>query len=192
MSGLSRRQFAAEIGRSVGYVQKLVDTGRCILTADGKIDGPASRARIAETQGGRPDVAERFAAQRQPAATPAQAAPDIYVSHTDGSSRAKAKALLMHYENSMLKLEMAMRRGLRFERAAVRREATGLGAMLRAGIERVIDQTAPRLAASANELQRRQILEAEIRRLKFIIKREIPRALRRMRAETAKQPESAA
>lgn len=190
--GLTRRQFAAEIGRSVGYVQKLVDTGRCILTADGKIDGPASRARIAETQGGRPDVAERFAAQRQPAATPAQAAPDIYVSHTDGSSRAKAKALLMHYENSMLKLEMAMRRGLRFERAAVRREATGLGAMLRAGIERVIDQTAPRLAASANELQRRQILEAEIRRLKFIIKREIPRALRRMRAETAKQPESAA
>ena len=47
MSGLSRRQFAAEIGRSVGYVQKLVDTGRCILTADGKIDGPASRARRA-------------------------------------------------------------------------------------------------------------------------------------------------
>jgi hypothetical protein len=48
--GLTRRQFAAEIGRSVGYVQKLVDTGRCILTADGKIDGPSSRARIAETQ----------------------------------------------------------------------------------------------------------------------------------------------
>ena len=192
MSGLTRRQFAAEIGRSVGYVQKLVDTGRCILTSDGKIDGPASRARIAETQGGRPDVAERFAAQRQPAAAPLPPGPDIDVGHTDGSSRAKAKALLMHYENSMLKLEMAMRRGLRFERAAVRREATGLGAMLRAGIERVIDQTAPRLAASANELQRRQILEAEIRRLKFIIKREIPRALRRMRAETAKQPESAA
>lgn len=192
MSGLTRRQFAHEIGRSVGYVQKLVDTGRCILTDDGKIDGPASRARIAETQGGRPDVAERFAAQRQPAAAPLPPGPDIDVGHTDGSSRAKAKALLMHYENSMLKLEMAMRRGLRFERAAVRREATGLGAMLRAGIERVIDQTAPRLAASANELQRRQILEAEIRRLKFIIKREIPRALRRMRAETAKQPESAA
>jgi hypothetical protein len=37
-----------------------------------------------------------------------------------------------------------------------------------------------------------QILEAEIRRLKFIIKREIPRALRRMRAETAKQPEATA
>ena len=38
MSGLSRRQFAAQIGKSVGYVQKLVDTGRCVLTPAGKID----------------------------------------------------------------------------------------------------------------------------------------------------------
>lgn len=193
MSGLSRRQFAAQIGKSVGYVQKLVDTGRCVLTPAGKIDGPASLARIAETQGGRTDVADRWAAQRsQPAAPPAAPAPDIDVGHTDGSSRAKAKALLMHYENSMLKLEMAMRRGLRFERAAVRRESAGLGAMLRAGIERVIDQTAPRLAACANDLQRRQILDKEIARLRHIIKREMPRALRRMRAETAKQPEATA
>ena len=193
MSGLSRRQFAAQIGKSVGYVQKLVDTGRCVLTPDGKIDGQASLARIAETQGGRTDVADRWAAQRsQPAAPPAAPAPDIDVGHTDGNSRAKAKALLMHYENSQIKLEMAMRRGLRIERAAVKREAAGLGAMLRAGIERVIDQTAPRLAAAGNELQRRQIIAAEIRRLKYLIKRELPRALRRMRAETGKQPENSA
>jgi len=193
MSGLSRRQFAAQIGKSVGYVQKLVDTGRCVLTPAGKIDGPASLARIAETQGGRTDVADRWAAQRsQPAAPPAAPAPDIDVGHTDGNSRAKAKALLMHYENSQIKLEMAMRRGLRIERAAVKREAAGLGAMLRAGIERVIDQTAPRLAAAGNELQRRQIIAAEIRRLKYLIKRELPRALRRMRAETGKQPENSA
>jgi len=185
MSGLSRRAFAAEIGKSVGYVQKLVDTGRCVLTPDGKIDGQASLARIAETQGGRTDVADRWAAQRsQPAAPPAAPAPDIDVGHTDGNSRAKAKALLMHYENSQIKLEMAMRRGLRIERAAVKREAAGLGAMLRAGIERVIDQTAPRLAAAGNELQRRQIIAAEIRRLKYLIKRELPRALRRMKSKT--------
>ena len=85
MSGLSRRQFAAQIGKSVGYVQKLVDTGRCVLTPAGKIDGPASLARIAETQGGRTDVADRWAAQRsQPAAPPAAPAPDIDVGHTDG------------------------------------------------------------------------------------------------------------
>lgn len=187
--GLSRRAFAEQIGMSVGWVQKLVDTGRCVMTPDGKINGPASRALMAQTQGGRTDVAERNAAGRggraaQDVAPPPAdntPPPSIDVGHTDGSSRAKAKALLMHYENSSIKLEMALRRGLRFERAAIKREAAGLGAMLRAGIERVIDQTAPRLAAASNELQRRQIIEKEIRRLKFMMKRELPRALRRMK-----------
>lgn len=185
--GLSRRAFAEQIGMSVGWVQKLVETGRCVMTPDGKINGPASRALMAQTQGGRTDVAERNAAGRggRPAAAPALAdttpPANIDVGHTDGSSRAKAKALLMHYENSSIKLEMALRRGLRFERAAVKREAASLGAMLRAGIERVIDQTAPRLAAASNELQRRQIVEKEIRRLRHMMKRELPRALRRMK-----------
>ena len=191
--GLSRRAFAEMIGKSVGHVQHLVDTGRCVLTPEGKINGPASRQRMAETEGGRPDVAERHAANRAAAGKAPGAAvppadntppPGIDVggpAHTDGTSRAKAKALLMHYENSSIKLEMALRRGMRFERAAVKREAAGLGAMLRAGIERVIDQTAPRLAAASNELQRRQIVEKEIRRLRHMMKRELPRALRRMK-----------
>ena len=46
--------------------------------------------------------------------------------------------------------------------------------------------------ASLADLQRRQILDKEIARLRHIIKREMPRALRRMRAETAKQPEATA
>ena len=92
-----------------------------------------------------------------------------------------AKVALLHFENSAIKLEMALRRGLRLERAAIKREAHGLGAMLRAGVERVIDQTAPRLAAADSDLQRRQIVDAEIRRLRWIIKRELPRALRRMK-----------
>jgi len=40
------------------------------------------------------------------------------------------------------------------------------------------------LMAAGNELQRRQIIAAEIRRLKYLIKRELPRALRRMTSET--------
>ena len=48
-------------------------------------------------------------------------------------------------------------------------------------IERVIDQTAPRLAAAANDLERRRIVEKETRRLRWVVKRELPRALRRMR-----------
>lgn len=205
--GLSRREFAKLIGCSVGWVQKLVETGRCVLTADGKIDGPASRARVAATADpGRQDVADRHAEARRAAGKPSAApnigaaAPNIPTEApnidaglgVEAGVRAKAKALLMHYENSSLKLEMALRRGLRFERAAVKREAASLGAMLRAGIERVIDQTAPRLAAAGNELDRRQIIDQEIRRLRSMIKREMPRAMRRMRTDLQKKPENAA
>lgn len=203
MIGISRREFAKQLGCSVGWVQALVNAGRCVLTPDGKIDGPASRARIAATADpGRQDVAERHAETRRAAGKAAPLAPpasghapplsDDAKLGVEPNGRAKAKALLMHYENSSLKLEMALRRGLRFERVAVQREAAGLGAMLRAGIERVIDQTAPRLAAAGNDLQRRQIVEAELRRLKHMIKREMPRALRRMRSDLQKKPENAA
>jgi len=39
-------------------------------------------------------------------------------------------------------------------------------------------------AACANDLQRRQILDKEIARLRYVIKRELPRALRRMKSKT--------
>jgi hypothetical protein len=192
--GLSRRAFAKQIGCSVGWVQKLVDTGRCVLTDDGKIDGPASVARIAATADpGRADVAERHAAARARQGGVARPVPPLgdlpapALSADDPIGRAEVKAMLMQYENAMLQIEQEMRRGKRFERAAVRREAAGLGAMLRAGIERVIDQTAPRIAATGDAVERRRIVGAEIGRLRAMIKREIPRALRRMRDENVKR-----
>ena len=66
MSGLSRRQFAAEIGMSV--LRPKARRYRTLhLTADGKIDAPASRARIAKRRGGRRTLPNAWAAQRQPA-----------------------------------------------------------------------------------------------------------------------------
>ena len=51
-----------------------------------------------------------------------------------------------------------------YKRQAAHREAAGIGAMLRGGIERVIDTTAPRLAAASNDIERRVIVEREIRK----------------------------
>lgn len=208
MSTESQAEFARRIGMARSRITQLKQAGRIVMAADGKrVEVEASIAKInATADPGRMDVAERHAAERHAAGKPG-AAPNIGAQApntppespnmdaglgVEPSGRAKAKALLMHYENSSLKLEMALRRGLRFERAAVKREAASLGAMLRAGIERVIDQTAPRLAAAGNDLQRRQIVEAELRRLKHMIKREMPRALRRMRSDLQKKPENAA
>ena len=207
MTYARQSEFARQIGYDKSRITQLKRAGRIVMSADGRlVDVEASIARMAETADpGRMDVTERHAANRasagkvaaSPSAAPNTPAPPPSISETgldlEPSGRTKAKALLMHFENSSLKLEMSLRRGLRFERSAVRREAASLGAMLRAGIERVIDQTAPRLAACSNDLERRVILDKEIHRLRSMIKREMPRALRRMKDATSqkKQQEAA-
>lgn len=189
MTTETRAAFARRLGFDRSRITQLAGQGRVVLTPDGKlIEVEASLARMAATADpGRMDVVERHAAERAskgvaPSAAPIPA-PELSSDGLgiDPSGRARAKALRMHYENSTLKLEMGLRRGLRYERAAVRRESGSLGAMLRAGIDRVIDQTAPRLAAASNDLERRIILDKEIRRLRWAMKREMPRALRRMK-----------
>jgi len=187
MSTLNQVEFARHIGVAKSYVTALKKAGRLVMTETGLVDVEASIARIADTaDAGRRDVSERHAEKRG-AAIPH--APEAQPANHDAglglnlgeNGRAKAKAMVMHYENSIIKIEMALRRGMRCERAAVRREAFSIGAMLRAGVERVIDQTAPRLAAASDETERRRILEKETRRLRWMLKRELPRAMRRMR-----------
>jgi hypothetical protein len=192
MTTATQADFARQIGYAKSRVTQLKQAGRIVMAAGGRlVDVEASLKRMAETADpGRMDVTERHAANRASAGkatAPSVGAPRAQVPPADAdlgmepTGRAKAKAALMHYENGLIKLEMALRRGLRFERAAVQREAAGLGAMVRAGIERVIDQCAPRLAAAQNELDRRVIIDKELKRLRWMIKRELPRALRRMK-----------
>lgn len=188
-------EFAAWLGVNKSTVSRARKAGRLVLAADGRVDFEASAAKWHATAGGRTDVAARHAANRGaavPQGHPSEknatarenaAPPAIEDDDTDRSSRIAAKAALVHFENQALKLDMAMKRGLRFHRSAVKREALGLGGMLRAAIERVIDQTAPRLAATADDAERRRVLDAELRRLRWVIKREMPRALRRMRED---------
>lgn len=183
MTTATQAAFARQTGFSRARITQLKKAGRLVMDAAGKrVDVEASLSRMAATADpGRHDVVERHSDARAASGKPA--APQLTDAGLglDDSGRAKAKALLMHYENSLLKIDMALRRGLRYELAAVRKEAGGIGALIRSGIERVIDKTAPRLAACTNDLQRRAILAEEIHRLRWIVKREIPRALRRMK-----------
>lgn len=189
----NRSALARHFGVSRSTITRAVQAGRIVPEADGRFDFAACANAWAATAAGRADVAARHAKNRgapipdsQPGeknATAADAGPESEPDVTPDSSRAKAKTLLMHYENSQIKLEMALRRGLRVDLAAARREAAGIGAMLRGGIERVIDMTAPRLAAASNDLERRVIVEREIRKLRWMIKRELPRGLRRMKEQ---------
>src|SRR5574338_705107 len=99
------------------------------------------------------------------------------------ASLARYKAMALRYENQAIKLQMAMNRGRRHRLAAVKREALALGATLRSAIERLIDQTAPRLAVLP-AAERQALLAAEIAPLRRLLRGEFPRALRRIRQES--------
>lgn len=172
---LNQSQFAAHIGQSRQHVSKLKAAGRLVMYR-GRVRVAESIARIAATEAGREDVKERHAKQR--AAAPSQ---EIDLGEQSAGSRAKFKAMALHYENQQIKLEMALRRGLRFEVEAMKREAHGLGNTLRAALERLIDQTAPRLAMLKTRHERLRLLQNESTALRRLIKNEFPRGLRRMK-----------
>ena len=190
------------LGVNRSTVTRAVQAGRIAPDADGRFDFNACATAWHASAGGRTDVAARHAEKRGadiPQAHPspknaarahaAAALPALDdttdAQHGNTSTRNKAKTLVLHYENSSIKLEMALRRFVRVIPQDAGREAAGLGSLLRAGIERVIDQTAPRLAAAGNELQRRQILDKELKHLRWMFKRELPRAVRRLQEQGA-------
>jgi hypothetical protein len=192
----TRAAFARRIGINKSNVTRAAQAGRIVLTPGGMVDVEKSIERWYATKGGRDDVAARHAESRgavgsvaQPTAengtagreTATAAQPDVAPSG-DGGTRTRYKAMGLHFENQSIKLEMALRRGLRYPVALVKREALGIGSSFRAAVERVIDQTAPRLAVMPDDLSRRRLIDAELRRLRWMIKSELPKALRRMRA----------
>ncbi|MGE4340205.1 MAG: hypothetical protein AB7E55_30270 [Pigmentiphaga sp.] len=209
----SKAAFARRLGVNKSTITRAAQAGRLVMDGD-LVDIEASLTRWHATKGGRTDVEERFAAQRgqeipqaptaypaeenatagdsgaaagafaeglhgQPHAQPSGATPG------GGDDRTHYKALTLRFENETIKLEMALRRHLRYPLPSVRREAYGLGLALRASVERMVDQTAPRLAA-AQTPERRALLIAECHALSRAMHTEFVRALRRLRQSEKK------
>src|SRR5574340_124396 len=160
----SRAAFARRLGVARSTVTRAAQDGRLVLVGE-EIDVEASLARWHATAGARSDVAARHAAQRgaplpgasqpqgKPAEAPQEAASGLELPETPSDTgRTRYKAMALHYENQAIKLQMALNRGRRHRLAAVKREALALGATLRSAIERLIDQTAPRLAGGLDIL----------------------------------------
>lgn len=200
----SRAAFARRMGVNKSTVTRWGEAGR-LVEQDGLVLVAETMARVAATTAHRNDVAARHAAGRgagiptpQPGAQNAPkttdsipgdsvtAAGDVGGGLPAGGGRQRYQALTMQYENQSIKLEMALRRGLRFPRETVKREANGLGATIRAALERLIDLSAPQLTAEKGEAERRRLIAAEVNKVRWMVKREFPRALQRMRQEFAK------
>lgn len=206
----TRAAFARRIGVNKSTITRAAQAGRLVLR-DGLVDVEASLQRWHATAGGRSDVSERHAQQRgadiPQASTPTAGPGNATAGHSgpyssgvadeqpaqpdaqpreetpaDGS-RTRYKTMVLRYENESIKLEMALRRGMRHPLPAVRREALGLGTALRAAVERMIDQTAPRLAAETDRAVRAALLRRECAAVARALRMEFLRSLRRLRQQ---------
>lgn len=188
----TQSEFAALIGKHKSYVTRLKQAGRLVLTADGLVDVEKSKAMIAATADPSRNAAVEARAAPNRAGMEASSLADTSLPDVAPAtnSRAHYKMLAVGYENKIVKLAMALERRLRYQREAARREPRVVGEMLRAAIERMIDQTAARLTVVRDSDQRRALIAAETRKIKRVVRVEFVRALRSMgkyRAEKAEQ-----
>lgn len=202
MSTETRAAFARRIGVNKSTITRAAQAGRLVLTVDGLVQVEASLKRWNETKAGRTDVEARHAQNRGrvipeaiqgeenatkavSGATEAQPLEGGEGDVGEATWRTQYKAQAMDYENQAIRLEMDMRAGRRYPLEDARNEGHGLGATLRAAMERLIDQSAPRLAVVTDLTDRRRLLAAEIAKLRRLIKTDMPRTLRRLREISA-------
>ena len=190
----SRAAFARRLGVNRSTVTRAVQDGRLVLTDTGRVLVEPSLRRWHETKGGRTDVEARHADNRGaeiPEAVGgsenAAAAQDARRAAKGGErkpdakeTRARFKAMALDFENQSIRLEIALRQYQRYPLAAIEKEGLALGGVVRSVLERLIDQTAPRLAILPGA-ERLRVIENEMRAARQAVNGEFPRALRRLR-----------
>lgn len=202
-------QFARRLGVNRSTVTRAAQAGRLVLAADGRVLVGPSIERWAATRGVRDDVAQRHALARQAAgvavphaavaaaatlgaadaAAPGDAATADAQGDVPGALRAQAESERLRWHNAALQLSLELTRGTRIPRRALRREAQALGNALRGALERLIDQTAPRLAAAAADpTEQRRLLRAELLVVRRQQQGEFGRAARRLRPDGTVAP----
>lgn len=130
---LNQADFAALIGCHKSHITRLKQHGRLVMTEDGRVDVVASRLRIAETEGGRDDVAARHAAEK------GKAIPKPNERKVDAQTRNEmAKADLAEMERDKM-------RGLLIERELVEMALADVVALARQGIENLPHRVAAQL-----------------------------------------------
>ena len=189
----SKAEFARRLGVHRGTITRAAQAGRLVLDHKGRVLVEESLQRWHATKGHRTDMQAEHAAKRGQGIPKAQAdattQPEEAQEGAQGgeTGRTQYKAISLHYENSLIKLEMALRRRQRYALESIQREAHAMGNTVRAAVERMIDETAPRLAMISDPQARRAILLQETKRITRLVKQEQVRALRRLRNNRGSQ-----
>lgn len=170
-------EFAALLGCKRSYVTELKKAGRLVLTAEGRVDVAASRARIEATRDpSKAGVAARHAAARTPhtdeaaaraesAAAPAREDPAPGAPSDDAAASQgyqhwrerseRARAIAGEREN-------AVAEGRLLDATDVERNLAAAITALRSRLEALPDTLGPQVAAIADEDRVRALLAGEI------------------------------
>lgn len=181
MNAVSRAEFARLMGVNKSTVTRWAEKGQ-IVVESGQVNVEASRERLRETGGARPDVADRHAAERgqkvgagetaQAAQPPAAAQPDDRV----GNSYQAARAVKEKYNALQSKLEYERQSGNLIPKEDVDAALKALGASVRAKLDVLPDQLAPLLAPVADLDEVHAILAEHCRGLLAAVADELGRA----------------
>lgn len=140
MTMMTQAEFARHVNYDKAYVSRLKQAGRLVMV-DGKVDVESSLALIEQTKGGREDVAERHAEERQ-STTPR--APDAQGEKVTMSLQA-SRAVKENYLARMAKLNFERESGQLVSTDEVRLFAADLGATFRGALEILPDRLAAEL-----------------------------------------------
>lgn len=158
MTTLSQSDYAKRKGWNRSTVTRLKQAGRLVMV-DGLVDVEATEARLADTAGGRDDVAARHAAGRGEVEKVSRGGtPPPRV--VGGEIRADAQARKESALADLAEMEAAEKRGALIPKEDVDAALKALGASVRARLDVLADQLAP-VVAPVTEMDEVHALLAE-------------------------------
>lgn len=177
MTTVNQAEFARMEGNNRSYITALKTAGRLVMTADGKVDVEASRAKIAATADpNRDDVGKRWADTREPAQQEASAADKI------GSSYQTARAVKEKFAAMTAKLDYERAIGKMIEKAEVASAIEDVTSVIRQTLENLPHRTAPELVGKDLDAIR-ATLKQEVHAALADMEREFTKRLNQMGSE---------
>lgn len=181
MTEITKSAFAKLIERSPSYITELRHKGLLVLTPNGKkilLEETVQRLRENDIQVN-PGVAAMHAENRAKKGKGGDG-------DKPSESLAMVRAETLQFKNQLVMLGMALQQRHRFNLVDVQRELESIGDLVRSGLERLIDNSAPVLAATSGEQARRELIANELNALRRLVKLEWIKALRRLQVTEVK------
>jgi phage terminase Nu1 subunit (DNA packaging protein) len=139
MTLCTQTQLAGHLGKDKSYVTRLKQAGRLVLGEGGQVDLELSLRRIADTAGGRDDVAARHAAARSDQAAGRPEMPK------GAETRVSAQTRKEMAQADLAEMERDVMRGRLIEREQVEQALADLVSFARQGMENLPHRVAAQL-----------------------------------------------